>query len=208
MLDQAEVICEDLFGQGQNHVILFGEYQRALILFRKIYERVQQRREFLCSWHDASRISQPMDFFEPVLRLKYGPKYDAMKKESWFKSMVQDNVFQLAGFCGRENDSKDPNAQRLPVFFIDGLEELLFRMDFGYLGDNGGKSNFDFKDQPLSRGFGDCLRGRLHQTNRAIFYGLVRNMESIDYRATLGNNNYMFYEKNFRTYYLWSDSEY
>ncbi len=168
---------------------------------------IQQKREknVLCSWHDASAIAQPMDFFEPILQLKYGNEYDSLKEHSWFKKLLESKegsgIFQLAGLCGREEGSANPNARRLPVIFIDGIEELFFKMDYSHLDEEGRKKLLtgDLMKVPGDKGFGNCLREYLNQNLAAkgLFCGSVKNTGGIEYRATLGNYHYLFYCGNF-----------
>lgn len=208
---EIEYLCGDLFDRGQNHVLLYGKPERTLAVMRGVYERAREREEFLCSWHDASAIAQPMDFFEPILRLKYGDEYDSLREESWFKDVAARNelegVFQLASLCGREESSENPNAQRLPVIFIDGIEELFFKMDYGHLDEEDRKKLLTggFMEQPLPKGFGNCLRGHIHHAKTGIFYGTVRNTEGIQFGATLGNYPYLFYSENFMNHRLRED---
>lgn len=208
---EIEFLCEDLFERGRNHLLLYGKPEDTLSVLKSVYERATKRGEFLCSWHDASTITCPMNFFEPVLQLKYGEEYNLLREKLWFKDLVARNdrsgVFQLAGLCGREKASKNPNARRLPLFFIDGIEELFFKLDYGHLDEESRKNvlSGDFMDQHfLPRGFGDCLRSHLHQTGTGIFYGTVRNSGGIQFQATLGNYYYLFYDENFMNHTLFS----
>ncbi len=203
---EIEFLCEDLFEGGRNHVLLYGKPERTLPVLQGVYERAKKREEFLCSWHDASKITQPMDFFEPILRLKYGSEYESLREKSWFKELAvrdnKDGVFQLARFCGREKDSKNPHLRKLPLIFIKGIEELFFTMDYGHLDEEGRKKLMNyftpFTELPLPKGFGDCLRGYLHQTGNGICYGSVMNTKRMEVAATLLNYQYLFYGENFR----------
>ena len=193
----------DMLQNGGGSVLFYGTPEDTLAVLREIYERAKKNEEFLCSWHDASKINQAMDFFEPILQLKYGVEYNSFKKGYSFKYLASrkdmDGVFQLASFCGQEKDSKNPNARRLPIFFIDGIEELLFKIDYGHLtwADKLKLLDKNPYERPLSKGFGKCLRGHLHQTTKGIFYGTVKTEEGIQYMATLGNVHYQFYAGNF-----------
>ncbi len=209
---EIEFLCEDLFERGKNNVLLYGKPEDTLSVLSGVYERATKKEEFLCSWHDASTITCPMDFFEPVLQLKYGDEYNLLREKLWFKDLVarsdRSGVFQLAGLCGREKASKNPNPQRLPLFFIDGIEELFFKIDYGHLEEESRKNVLtgDFMDQQLlPRGFGDCLRGYLHQTGNGIFYGTVRDSRGIKFQATLGNHYYLFYNENFMNHTVVGD---
>ncbi len=199
----ANRLCEELFEIGKNHILLYGKPERTREVLRAVYERGKAREELLCSWHDASVITQPMDFFEPILRLKYGSDYEAIREDLHVKDFAGRNdkggVFQLAALCGREDTSRYPNARRQPVIFIDGIEELFFKLDYGHLDEAGLKDVLAgrFMKRPLSKGFGDCLRGFLHQTGKGIFYGTVRDTAGTPFATTIGNYDYLFYGENF-----------
>ena len=203
-----EFLGDDLFNKGRNHVLLYGDPQKTNLVLKAMYDAAREREEFLCSWHNASTIAQPMDFFEPILRLKYGNEYESLREKSWFKDLTTRNekggVFQLARLCGREENSENQHARSLPIIFIEGIEELFFKMDYGHLNEEGRKKllTSSFMEQPLSKGFGDCLRGSLHQTKNGIFYGTVRNSQGIPFEATFGNYHYLFYSENFMEIYL------
>ena len=195
-----ELLCKDLFDEGQSHTLLYGKPELTLAILKGVYQRAKEKPGLLCSFHNASKINQPMDFFEPILKLKYEDEYESLKQKQWFKNLLKKRdgreIFRLSGLCAMEEKSNNSNQRKLPVIFIDGIEELLFKMDYSHLKDKERK-NFNL-EQPIPRGFGNCLRGDLHQTNRGIFYGTVRDIKKIDYLATLGNYNYLFYEGNFR----------
>jgi|GEM_PF-6141684 len=201
-----EYLCESHFSGGQGHTLLYGKPDQTLEVLKEIYQRIKAKNEFLCTWHDASAITKPMDFFEPILRLKYGEEYNSLKEKSWFKDYVardeMSGVFQLARFCGKDEDPDRPNTRKMPVIFIDGIEELFFKMDYGHLNKKDLKRvlNGKYMNRPLSRGFGNCLRGHLHQAGTGIFYGRVRDDKGMQYQTTLGNYDYLFYRGNFREF--------
>jgi len=209
LVTKINFICKDLFEEARNNFLLYGNPKKTSLMLREIYKQAQKREEFLCSWHNASKIKKPMDFFEPVLRLKYGKRYDTeIVAKPWFKELISRNekggVFQLASLCGREENSKYPNEKKTPIFFILGMEELLFKMDYRHLNKTSLQKLLtgDFMEQPLPKGFGDCVRGSLHQTGKGIFYGTVRNPNNIKFRSTLGNYNYLFYCENFYNFFI------
>lgn len=198
------MICEELFKGEDNHTLFYGKPKHTLEVLRKIYDFAGKRENLRCSWHDASKIKQPMDFFEPVLRLKYGEYYEQLAAHDWFKDYAsrieKSGVFQLASLCAQEDVSEHPTATKMPIFFIDGIEKLFFNMDYRNLDKQKlrmvmTKASYD---QPLPRGFGDCLRGYLHQTGKGIFFGSVRDTESIEFKTTMLNMGYLFYCGNFR----------
>jgi hypothetical protein len=186
-------LCEDLFDKGKNSVLLYGKPELTSHVLKTIYEIAREKPEFLCSFHDASQITNPMEFYEPILRLKYGDEYDLLKEEKWFKTMISKHegrgVFELAALCRKETKSKNPNHRKLPVIFIDGIEQLFFNMDY----DINNTNDWD-------KGFGNNLRGELHQENSAVFYGTVRNANGIEFAKTLGRYDYLFYAENFMQY--------
>lgn len=201
-----EYLRKDLYDGGQNHVLLYGKPEETLVVLKGVFDRAKENEEFLCSWHDASKIAQPMDFFEPILRLKYGGDFDTRIKDlvspaqkQTAKNKIPKEVMYCAELCAREKNAKNRNARKLPIIFIDGIDELFFKMDYCHLDETGIKKllNRNFFEQPLPRGFGNCLRARLHQTNNGIFYGAVWDYKSIQYRATLGNYHYTFFALNF-----------
>lgn len=208
---EIEFLCKDLFEGGQNHTLIYGNKERTTELLKRVYERASQREELLCSWHEASKINNPLDFFKPILQLKYRKSYEELKEKDWFKNLVNGDdkrtIFKLAEFCGMEEKHPILNARKMPVFFIDGLEELFFKMDYG---------NLDEKDMqtvltksrsqaPLPNGFGNALRSCLHQRNKGIFYGTVHDTKSREFKATLGNYHYLFYSENFMNHGLWEE---
>jgi len=152
---EIDFLCEDLFLERKNHVLLYGKHEDTLAVLQGIYKKAKRNKTFLCSWHDASKIINPMDFFEPILKLKYGKKYEALKEKDWFKELVvkntMDGVFKLTEFCGKEKDSKFPNARKLPIFFINGIEDLFFKFDYSHLDEEGRKKllSIDFLEQHL-----------------------------------------------------------
>ena len=152
---EIEFLCEDLFLEGQNHVLLYGKHEDTLAVLQGIYKKAKKDKTFLCSWHDSSKIIKPMDFFEPILKLKYEKKYNELKEKDWFKELVakntMDGVFRLTEFCGKEKNSKFRNARKLPIFFIDGIENLFFKFDYSHLDEEGRKKllSIDFLEQHL-----------------------------------------------------------
>ena len=207
---EIDFLCEDLFLERKNHVLLYGKHEDTFAVLQGIYERAKKDKTFLCSWHDASKIINPMDFFEPILRLKYEKGYEVLKEKDWFKELIEkntmDGIFKLTEFCGKEKNSKFQNARKLPIFFIDGIEDLFFKFDYSHLDEEGRKKllSINFLEQPLPKGFGNHLRN-LHQSGKGIFYGLVKNTESLEFKSTLGNYNYLFYNENFRNHDVWRE---
>ena len=95
----------------------------------------------------------------------------------------------FADACGENLEHK-----RLFVF-VDGMEELLFKLDFP----NYESSDFKKIRSDGSSGsqlFGNTLRADLFNKG-AVFLGTIKDLESTAFKTTLGNYNYMFYLGNF-----------
>ena len=199
-------LCDDLFEGRRDSVLIYGTQPDATTVLKGVYNSAKNKSGFLCSWHNADKIKKTMDFFKPILRLKYGAKYAALEQKKWFKELAaqQDNndVFQIASLCAQEPKSNDAQKRKLPLIFIDGIEKLLFKIDYGNLAAQSVKKllTANFFEQPLPNGFGNCLRGYLHQTSKGVFYCAVHDYNSTEYNATLGNYSYLFYSENFRTH--------
>mgnify|MGYP001568132253 CR=1 FL=1 len=206
-------LSEELFKSGKNNTLLYREPENTLEVLQKIYEKANKREEFLCTFHNASLIKKPMDFFAPILKLKYGEEYEDSFKSDWFKDIINSEdvseTSRLADFCGKDEKSDNLRHKKLPLIFIEGIEELFFKMDYGHLDDDKLKNFFrrGYLEQPGHRMFGNCLRGSLPQTGNAIFFGSVRNNKGIEYATTLGNYHYMFYSGNFGNFHIKSDQE-
>jgi hypothetical protein len=204
--------CLDRLDKKES-VLFYGKRENTLALMKGIYDIVKLKEEYLCSWHDASTIIHQLDLFEPILKLKYGNEYTLMKETSSFKKLYDKknakeflnmgDVSRLVELCGQEIHSDDSNKRKLPVIFIDGIDELFFKMDYAHLDEAGLEKLFtgNYLERPHHKGFGNCLRD-LHQYGTAIFYGIVKDKDSVAYRATLGDSRYLFYAENFRNDYL------
>jgi len=191
--------------------LFFGEYHRSLEVLRRVYNTFQAHPALLCHWIDEAQIKTPLDFYEPLLKNKYGSEYVKLKDKKWFKECVAGTselfpIYYLARLCGQEKDSKNETRKKVPVIFIDGFEKLLFRMDYGsydekQLGEirqNVLRGDINLRD----KGFGTSLRAALHQAKAGVILGLIRDPHSVEYALTLGNYFYMFYSDNFRHYYV------
>lgn len=203
-----EFLCDNLFNGSTDSVLLYGEPQNTSAVLKGVYSAAKNNHSFLCSWHDGAKIAQPMDFFGPILKLKYREEYGAIKEKKWFKDLTakdSTNVFALASLCAQEKGSADVQKAKTPLIFIDGIEDLFFNMDFGHLDKKEAKKIFglNFLDQPTPKGFGNNLRAHLHQSGLGIFYGSVLNPKSMQCNATLNNYHYLFYSENFRAFTLW-----
>ncbi len=196
-MDQIEhkiaYLCEDLFYRGRNSVLIYGQPEQTQKVMKAVYDAAKEREEFSCTWHDASAITKPSQFFEPLLRAKYGAESGILEKLDTF------SLYELSDLCSREENSQDPNARKLQVIFIDGIEKLFFKMDFDHL-DEENKTKLsarDFMERPLPNNFGNYLRAALHQRSEAVFYGTIHDTKGIEYGLTLGNYHYLFYADNF-----------
>ena len=185
-----DYLCEDLDG-AKDSVLIYGDPEMSNSILNGVYKKLKTNNEYLCTWHDADNINEPMDFFKPILKEIYKKEYQKIINENWFKQ----GDFGIASLCIKESL---PKINKLPIIFIDGIEKLFFKIDFGNLDKLQLINLFSLGNQPLPNGFGDCLRGELHQTNSAIFYGIVSDSSGIEYLATLGNYEYLFYQDNFR----------
>ena len=195
--------------QEGNSLLFYGKPAETVAVMQEIYTFAKDTHSLSCSWHDASRIQHPLDFFDPILQLKYGSQYQRLDQFNQLKDLFSRNdktmpdISILAELCQQEKQSPHLNAQKLPVIFVDGMEELLFRMDYAHLDAPEQKAfSKGVMEQPSPKGFGNCLRANLHQTKRGVFCGTVKNPDSLQYQATLGNYNYLFYAENFRPVHL------
>ena len=53
--------------RDRNSLLLYGKPADTIAVLRGMYELAQKDTQFRCSWHDASQIQHPLDFFEPIL---------------------------------------------------------------------------------------------------------------------------------------------
>src|SRR3989344_7612851 len=91
-----EYLCEDLFERGKNSVLIFGPPEQTRRVLKAVYDAAREKEEFLCSWHEASAINHPMQFYEPILRAKYGPDYDSLAKNLHFGAGGNKVLFRLS----------------------------------------------------------------------------------------------------------------
>lgn len=184
-----------------NHVLLYGKPENTQAVLRALYERCPQWPEARCTYHDASQIQHPKDFFEPILRLKYGEEYAArFEALEAFRKMLEgsnpEDLSFLSAYCARDKQAlPDSPRAKQPLIFIEGIEELFFKMDF---------PQADWatisRTASFGRNFGNSLRANLHQTDLGTFFGTVRDMEGVACQATLNNYHYMFYADNFKQF--------
>lgn len=187
---------------NKQNVLLFGNIENTSKVLEKTYEDLSKNKQFLCSFHNASRIKSALNFFIPILKLKYKDNSTVCEKliDIYLKLVSQKNdetqLFHIAEVCGQDLKGKTENEKKLPIIFINGIEKLLAKIDFPNL------HKKDYK-QTNDLNFGNCLRGDLHQTGKAIFCGTVIDYNSLEYKATLANGaRYMFYCGNFATVHI------
>ncbi|MFC1755261.1 hypothetical protein ACFL96_18050, partial [Thermoproteota archaeon] len=129
-----ELLCETILEGGS--VLLYGKPEKTSDILKRVYKSLHEMYELLCSYHRAPEITDPLDFFEPILRLKYGDLYQE-KTELFFKMWEQHpdkyNILGLSKFCGQDLSGKTENEKRLPVIMIEGMERLLYKLDFSHL---------------------------------------------------------------------------
>ncbi|MGV8087059.1 MAG: hypothetical protein ACP5N1_05510 [Candidatus Woesearchaeota archaeon] len=198
-----------------NHPLIYGDKDHATSLLKGIYDKLNLSERFSCTYHDASNINHPLDFFDPILKLKYGSHYDRLRKDSEMIKIYKNrddleisvnSISHLTHIVGEIRYFAKIPLKKKPLIFIDGIEELFFKMDYGHLNEKerGKLFNVNFMDRPMNNGFGDSLR-ILHQLGSASFCGVVRDTESIEFKATLGNYHYLFYSGNFMNYLVDED---
>ncbi len=195
-----ELLCESVLDE-KNSILLYGKPEKTLEVLKEFYNIISKRKEFLCSYYDASEIQNPLDFFVPILKLKYGDDYETEIKPH-IEGLSQDKnkrgILDLAEICGQNLGSKILNERKFPIILINGIEELLFKLDFSHLK----KSDYlkiPIAGSVISQEFGDSLRKSIFGTKKGVFCGSVKDCESMEYRDTLGNYNYLFYSENFGT---------
>jgi len=187
---------------NKDSVLLFGNIKNTSKVLEKTCEDFSKNKQFLCSFHDASKIKSALDFFTPILKLKYKDNPTVYERliNGYLKLASKKNdetqLFHMAEVCGQDLGGKTENEKKFPIIFINGIEELLAKIDFPNLHEK------DYK-QTMDLNFGNCLRGHLHQTRKAIFCGIVTDYNSLEYKATLANGaRYMFYCGNFVTIHI------
>jgi hypothetical protein len=212
---------------SQNHPLIYGNQEDSLEILERLYDLCNNREEFLCTMHDASKINTALDFFKPILKTKYGEEYKKyFEEENWFREIIKNpnskDIFELSEYCGMEKTSENLNHRKLPLIFIKGMEELLFKIEFAHSSPReierlelmininpnamSTKNYMAIRDAkyigiPKTKGFGNHLRGHLHQFHKGIFLGTVKNEHGVEFKSTLGNYHYAFYEHNFKNVY-------
>ncbi len=184
-------------------VLVYGNPKRQSFLMNHLSNSyISPTDEFFYIYLKSSEIETPLDFFLPILKEKFGEQYYEEHIRSvvdmYLDSDEKDSVFMLAEMCGKEKVSGADNSDKMPVILIDGIEEVLFRLD--YPETDIGKSDIGTGRQKLpdDLGFGRHLRKYLHQVaDKAVVYGTVKDSESIQYLLTLGNDKYRLDANNF-----------
>lgn len=134
------------------HFLFMGNKDKSLVVLKELYNRASQNSEYLCTFHDASKIKSAKDFFVPILKEKYGEEYNTfifgasgktvenvldeydspdfynLNKGELFSSKDITNIISS---IARNHSGKHENDKRFPLIFIDGIEELFFNLDYG-----------------------------------------------------------------------------
>lgn len=184
-------------------ILIYGNPKRQSFLMNHLSNSyISPTDKLFYIYLKSSEIETPLDFFLPILKKKFGDKYFeeniAGVVDMFINSDEEDEIFKLAEMCGKEEVFGIDNSDKMPVILIDGIEEVLFGLD--YPGINVDKSCIVLNDRKLSEdlGFGRHLRKYLHQmADKAIVYGTVKDSESMQYLLTLGNEKYQLYANNF-----------
>ncbi len=119
-------------------------------MLNELYKRASQNPQYLCTFHDASKIKSAKDFFVPILKLKYGEDYndvlsylgdtvenildahDALDVKEYCKDwMLSSAVDEIIRSIARNPNGKHENDKKLPLIFVDGLDTLFFNLDYG-----------------------------------------------------------------------------
>ena len=193
-------ICRYLNNPVVSSFLIYGELEEKQAILKGVYEEASKRDNLLCSFHDSSKIKTPLDFFEPILKLKWGQeRYEKFKQSDYFKSLDDDEIRILAGLCGKEENSQNPQERKFPIFFIDGIEKFFFNMDYGHLSqDKESLLESEFSHLNMhSKKFSESLRVRLKDELTGAFIGTVDDEQGIEYDLTLGTARYLFYAGNF-----------
>lgn len=209
-----DLISKDLLDMPSTHTLIYGKPENTFEVLQGVYDVLVKREEFRCTLYNPSEINNPLDFFLPVIKMKYGEDYEQKAKPTVERILSLASANDLAGLCGREEHSSFPNARKTPVIFVDGIEQLLFKLDFPGLDKpfirryadmirkRADEEHYTPIELPMDKGFGASIRARLHQNKAGVICGTVIDNASIDYAATLGNYNYMYYDQNFRLVYV------
>jgi hypothetical protein len=183
---ETQFACESL--SEDNAVLLLGDPTRTFGVLKEAYSIMGARHEFLCSLHESSEIDSLGEFLNPILKMKYGEKYSSVKASVYSAQILNPEIREmpyLIEMCGKSLEGKTENERKLPIIFIEGIEELFFKLDFP-----SGPSKLD-------RGFGNCLRS-LWSARKANFCGTIKSKDSPAFLSTMENYDYLFYRRNFR----------
>lgn len=200
---QVKIVREKILNGSS--VLLFGNSENTSKVLKKTYEELSEDNKFLCSCHHASLINSPLDFYTPILKLRFGKDYESKLKyffEMQSKHPDKIRIFELTDYCGQDLQGKTENERKLPIIFVEGFEKLLFKLDFPKLL----KEEYKGALVPYSEGgikslgFGDSLR-HLQQAipPKISICGTVKDHEGIECKTTLANRGYLFYSGNFTT---------
>lgn len=199
-------ICEQLLSREyEDSMLFYGHPEQTTEVLQGIYSTMKKSERFRCTYHHASKIKRLMDFYEPILRLKYGDKYENIIEEEHIRKIRDRNnpreLLVLTQFCAQEPRATEPQHRKMPLLLIEGIEELFFEREYGYLSEEEKQklvNQRDLFEGTRSLGLGNSLRAYLHQSKRGIIFGTVKDENSIQYRITFGDYSYAFFQGNFR----------
>ncbi|MEK6733982.1 MAG: hypothetical protein AABY27_02615 [Pseudomonadota bacterium] len=161
-------------------------------MLRELHKDVNVSNQFHTVLYSYQEINTVFDFFNPILKLKYAEEYDSMINDSDFD---RNDVYILSELC----IEKEVNHKK-PLVFIEGLEKLLFKLDYSHFDEETVKKVLrNSYNAPAPIGLGNSILASWHQTGESIVYGTVYNTYSKEYRATLGNFSYLYNAHNFKT---------
>jgi hypothetical protein len=179
---------------GNNYLIYGND---STIFLKQVYEFFKTEDKFRATYHDESLVQTPRDFLEPILMLKYHD-YDSWKEELWAQKKSGLPFFDIIiDSCGQEKDSDDPVKRKKPLIFIDGIENLLYKLDLYALSEEKQKEVIDSGKSDNLFHFSSALRAALCTPNKGNIVGVVNNFESIEYKFTLGTYHYLLNADNF-----------
>lgn len=190
-------LLEDLSIDGKSF-LLFGKPELTSAILRETYNKAKEKG-FLCSFHEASKISESMDFFEEILKMKYGKEYNSIKKEYPFEQLYNKFKNDRMGLNGLASELCSIGIEKNNplVIFIDGIDKLFFNMDYSHLSEAKIKKLSKTHSYRPGQLFGNNLRSKFLQVEKGIIYGTVKNPKGIEYLTTLGTPGYACYNGNF-----------
>lgn len=125
----------DNLNRGINDwILLYGKPgETAYLLKDLLFPYFSNIDRYFCVYIDASNIETPLDFFVPILKEKYGDKYYDEEVRDLVKIYAEGNenyIFKLSELCGQEKRIDIHNAAKMPIILIEGIEEVMFKLDY------------------------------------------------------------------------------